>query len=403
MRWQSVSDPMCGSIASAPAEAEPGPRANALTYPTTSKSASARQRESAELPSNPAVAYDRGRQELLQATSIDEVKDIRDKTEALRRYWKQRRDRQMEAALSAIRLRADYEIGVRSAALEMSQGERTDLTLSGDRTKFKRATLKQAGIPFQRASENEKLAEMLTPKQIDALCRRAIEKSEIVKSSEAYLLRSRADKEKAAFHRIEAHIPPELHVGDFREKAHVIPDNSIELIFTDPPWSRLAVPLYGDLAEFAARVLKPGGALIAYSGHAHLIEAANLMSRHLDYHWTCAHVHNGGPSTQMREHGIVVGFKPLLWFTKGASRRPTDLHRRLRVGAAREVPARVAASNRRRRALHRRPDLAERPGRGPLLRQRHRRRRGREPRPPVGRVRARSRSSRQHYGKAARM
>jgi phage N-6-adenine-methyltransferase len=50
MRWQSVSDPMCGSIASAPAEATPGHDANGIAYPTPTKAPSARKREFAELP-----------------------------------------------------------------------------------------------------------------------------------------------------------------------------------------------------------------------------------------------------------------------------------------------------------------------------------------------------------------
>ena len=40
-----------------------------------------------------------------------------------------------------------------------------------------------------------------------------------------------------------------------------IPDNSIDLIFTDPPYGYEPLPLYKQLTKFANRVLKPGGRL----------------------------------------------------------------------------------------------------------------------------------------------
>jgi SAM-dependent methyltransferase len=56
-----------------------------------------------------------------------------------------------------------------------------------------------------------------------------------------------------------------LH-GDFREKLKDIPDNSIDIIFTDQPYKKEDLPVCRDLAAFAARLLKPGGSLILYTG-----------------------------------------------------------------------------------------------------------------------------------------
>lgn len=39
--------------------------------------------------------------------------------------------------------------------------------------------------------------------------------------------------------------------------------NSVDLIFTDPPYEKKSLHLYGDLAQCAARWLKPGGLLMA--------------------------------------------------------------------------------------------------------------------------------------------
>src|SRR5437762_10705349 len=51
-----------------------------------------------------------------------------------------------------------------------------------------------------------------------------------------------------------------IHHCDFRTLE--LPDASVDLIFTDPPYDRDSVPLYGDMANIAARVLRPGGSLL---------------------------------------------------------------------------------------------------------------------------------------------
>lgn len=61
-----------------------------------------------------------------------------------------------------------------------------------------------------------------------------------------------------------------LHRGDFRELADQIADESVELVFTDPPYDADSVGLYEDAARVAARILKPGGSFIAYSGQTQL-------------------------------------------------------------------------------------------------------------------------------------
>jgi ParB-like chromosome segregation protein Spo0J len=56
-----------------------------------------------------------------------------------------------------------------------------------------------------------------------------------------------------------------LFHGDFREVAQQkIPDNSVDLIFTDPPYDKESLSIYADLAKMANRVLKEGGSLVTY-------------------------------------------------------------------------------------------------------------------------------------------
>jgi len=106
-----------------------------------------------------------------------------------------------------------------------------------------------------------------------------------------------------------------LYLGDFRKIGDKIPDASVDLIFTDPPYDRKAIELYDGLGEFAARVLRPGGSLIAYVGHIQLPDVLTDLSKHLRYWWTCGCFH-AEAKARMTEYGIVAGWKPIVWFVK---------------------------------------------------------------------------------------
>ena len=108
----------------------------------------------------------------------------------------------------------------------------------------------------------------------------------------------------------------DIILGDFREKADEIPDNSVDLIFTDPPYDRAAIKLFDGLGEFANRVLRPGGSLVFYLGQIQLPEAIRILSTHLRYWWCCSCYHSGPTLLRMNEYGIVNGWKPILWFVK---------------------------------------------------------------------------------------
>jgi 16S rRNA G966 N2-methylase RsmD len=127
--------------------------------------------------------------------------------------------------------------------------------------------------------------------------------------------------------------------GDFREVAKDIPDNSISLIFTDPPYDRKSLPLYGDLAEIASRILIDGGSLVCYFGQYLTKPILDLMTDHMRFWWIFGIVHTG-QKARMKEYGIVVNWKPLYWFVKNSrldkttfvddlviSQREKDTHR----------------------------------------------------------------------------
>jgi hypothetical protein len=53
--------------------------------------------------------------------------------------------------------------------------------------------------------------------------------------------------------------------------------NSVNAVITDPPYAQLALPLYGELARFAMRVLRPSGWCLAMSGDLYLSQILAQM------------------------------------------------------------------------------------------------------------------------------
>jgi 16S rRNA G966 N2-methylase RsmD len=105
----------------------------------------------------------------------------------------------------------------------------------------------------------------------------------------------------------------ELLLGDFRERGKEIADQSVDLILTDPPYPREFLPLWSNLSTFAARVLKPNGMLITYTGAMDLPEVIARLSESLTY-WWCGAVILGGPQSRVYARNIAQGVKPLLFF-----------------------------------------------------------------------------------------
>lgn len=135
--------------------------------------------------------------------------------------------------------------------------------------------------------------------------------------SRAERLESHKDGLKA-FNRSKVHGDQNVLLGDFRKVSTRLADNSIDLILTDPPYDHDSICLYRDLAEMAARALKPGSSLVAYCGNRYIAEILAAMTAHLKFYWLVACVHTGG--TQHEQHrrniGVVNKWKPVLWFVK---------------------------------------------------------------------------------------
>jgi 16S rRNA G966 N2-methylase RsmD len=114
-----------------------------------------------------------------------------------------------------------------------------------------------------------------------------------------------------------------LH-GDFREQILEIPDSTVDLVLTDPPYSRDCLSLYSDLAIASSRVLKNGASLVTYANHCLVPEITKSMEDlGLNRQWIIA-VKLSGPFAHFHPKKVSIKWKPLLWFVKGDKTNSLD-------------------------------------------------------------------------------
>jgi len=95
-----------------------------------------------------------------------------------------------------------------------------------------------------------------------------------------------------------------------------IANNSVSLIFTDPPYHDKYLYLFKDLAIHASKVLRNGGSLVTYVGQGNIGKIINMMEEQgLTFHWPFT-IKNSGPSASVFGKKILVACKIMLWFTK---------------------------------------------------------------------------------------
>ena len=107
----------------------------------------------------------------------------------------------------------------------------------------------------------------------------------------------------------------ELLQGDFNIKGSQIPDNSIDCIFTDPPYDQASLPLWGQLAKLAKRVLKPSGLFVSYSGSLYIPKIHQMLGEYLTYLWIAA-IYHSGAKKKIYPVGMNQAWKPILIYYK---------------------------------------------------------------------------------------
>lgn len=114
----------------------------------------------------------------------------------------------------------------------------------------------------------------------------------------------------------------QIVTGDARELAKRIPDESIDLIFTDPPYLKEYLHLYDWLGQVGSRVLKPNGFLLVYVGVYWKHEVMQRLGKRLGYYFDFV-LENAGNSPIMWTRKVISRYKSIMaWTKKDASTKP---------------------------------------------------------------------------------
>jgi len=104
------------------------------------------------------IRYEQARSALAEARSVDEVKDIRDKAEAMRAYARMANDTQLESDATELRLRAERRLGIMitqaKASGQIAEGRPKNCS---SEVQFSRVKLDDAGIDRKLSARSQKI------------------------------------------------------------------------------------------------------------------------------------------------------------------------------------------------------------------------------------------------------
>jgi site-specific DNA-methyltransferase (adenine-specific) len=106
-----------------------------------------------------------------------------------------------------------------------------------------------------------------------------------------------------------------IYHGDCRELIKGIEPQSVDLIFTDPPYMKEYLYLYEWLADISNAVLKPTGFVAMYVGCYHLANVMRLIDGKLDFFIECVIFGSGNgsiiwPRRTIAKHKSLLIYRP---------------------------------------------------------------------------------------------
>ena len=203
-----------------------------------------------------------------------------------------------------------------------SREKQPDLLFS----KTKTETIAEAGIPREAAKQYQQMA--AHPEIVEQAIAEARENDDIVsrasvlrKIKESKKQEQRKEREERKRFTVDDVFPSEsckLFVADIRDGLAEVADNSIDAVITDPPYPKEYISLYSYLSRESARVLKPGGLLLAMVGQSYLPDVIKMLDEHMAYHWCLSYLTPGGQSPHLFQRNVNTFWKPVLWYMKGS-------------------------------------------------------------------------------------
>ena len=191
------------------------------------------------------IRYDAACRAIAAAKSVDEAKAIHDKAEALRVYYRQANNREMEANCAEIRIRAKRRAG--ELIIEQKQTVGLNRGTAGKGRPVKggsakappkdlRPTLREIGVKDKKFSTSAQALAKIAPKQFDVRLERL--KKDMVTSPDRVSLDILRDQTQADKKTLRAE--RERNLG---KNQRALPDKKYGVIVADPewrfePWSR---------------------------------------------------------------------------------------------------------------------------------------------------------------------
>lgn len=271
--------------------------------------------------------FDRARHELELASTIDEVKKIRDQAEALRQYARQQKlSLEMQNRCAEIKIRAERRAGDILSDMDKHPPGPPSGDRSHDGTDPPR--LVDLGISKNQSSRWQSIASIPEDEfeeRVEEIKRKNGELTSREFLSLAGFLQRERERQERRDRTVQEAVQEDpdgrirvLH-GDFREvlSEDVVPNGSVTLVLTDLPYGQEHLDLWDSLGQLSRRVLKEGGILAAYSGCIHLPEILNILSRHLTYCWTAALLNEAFADTIFHPIRVKSLWKPIVLFSKG--------------------------------------------------------------------------------------
>lgn len=191
------------------------------------------------------VKYEAARLAIINASSVDEVKDIRDRAEAMRHYAKQAKDVELANKAAEIRIRADRRMGEmlteqREDGL-MNAGGQAEHESYRSRDATTSPTLADMGITKSMSSKAQKVASMITEDEFEDAIHDHEKKGKeltnkvmigIVKKKELAI--AKAEKARKDASAVD-HNKPVIYHKNYEEFMQSI--EFADVLITDPPYS----------------------------------------------------------------------------------------------------------------------------------------------------------------------